>query len=110
MMQVRQLSNPFRIPDLRRRLLFTAGMLALYRLGAHLPVPGVNAAALERLFKQQGSLFNFLDLFAGGALSNFAIFALTVFPYITASIIFSLAGGVPAAEGDGDRRGRGRAT
>jgi len=90
MMQVRQLSNPLRIPDLRRRLLFTAVMLALYRLGAHLPVPGVNAAALERLFKQQGSLFNFLDLFAGGALSNFAIFALTVFPYITASIIFSL--------------------
>lgn len=90
MMQVRQLSNPLRIPDLRRRVLFTAGMLALYRLGAHLPVPGVNAAALERLFKQQGSLFNFLDLFAGGALSNFAIFALTVFPYITASIIFSL--------------------
>lgn len=90
MMQVRQLSNPLRIPDLRRRLLFTAAMLALYRLGAHLPVPGVNAAALERLFRQQGSLFNFLDLFAGGALSNFAIFALTVFPYITASIIFSL--------------------
>ncbi len=90
MMQVRSMSNPLRIPDLRRRLLFTALMLALYRLGAHLPVPGVNAAALEQLFRQQGSLFSFLDLFAGGALSNFAIFALTVFPYITASIIFSL--------------------
>ncbi len=90
MMQVRSLSNPLRIPDLRRRLIFTAVMLALYRLGAHLPVPGVNAAAIENLFKQQGSLFSFLDLFVGGALSNFAIFALGVFPYITASIIFSL--------------------
>jgi len=90
MMQVRSMSNPLRIPDLRRRVLFTAVMLALYRLGAHLPVPGVNAAAIENLFRQQGSLFSFLDLFVGGALSNFAIFALGVFPYITASIIFSL--------------------
>ncbi|MDR7522147.1 MAG: preprotein translocase subunit SecY [Armatimonadota bacterium] len=90
MIQVRSLSNPLRIPDLRRRLVFTGIMLALFRLGAHLPVPGVNVEALERLFRQQGSLFSFLDLFVGGALSNFAIFALGVFPYITASIIFSL--------------------
>lgn len=90
MRQMGSLTNPLRIPDLRRRLIFTAIMLALYRLGAHLPVPGVNAAAIENLFKQQGSLFSFLDLFVGGALSNFAIFALGVFPYITASIIFSL--------------------
>jgi preprotein translocase subunit SecY len=90
MMQVRSLANPLRIPDLRRRLLFTALMLAAYRLGAHLPVPGVDVSRLESLFQQQGSLFTLLDLFAGGALSNFAIFALNVFPYITASIIFSL--------------------
>ncbi len=90
MMQVRSLANPLRIPDLRRRLLFTALMLAAYRLGAHLPVPGVDVSKLESLFQQQGSLFTLLDLFAGGALSNFAIFALNVFPYITASIIFSL--------------------
>lgn len=90
MIQVRSMSNPLRIPDLRRRLLFTAVMLSLYRFGAHLPVPGVNVAAIENLFKQKGSLFSFLDLFVGGALSNFAIFALGVFPYITASIIFSL--------------------
>src|SRR2546428_2113393 len=76
--------------DLRRRVLFTAAMLVLYGLGAHLPVPGVNVAALERLFRQQGSVFNFLDLFVGGAFSRFAIFALGVFPYITASIIMSL--------------------
>jgi preprotein translocase subunit SecY len=90
MMQVRSMANPLRIPDLRRRLIFTGAMLALYRLGAHLPVPGVDVTRLENLFKQQGSLFSFLDLFVGGALSNFAIFALGVFPYITASIIFSL--------------------
>ncbi len=90
MMQVRSLSNPLRIPDLRRRVLFTAGMLVLYRLGAHLPVPGVDVSVLEQLFRQPGSLFSFFDLFVGGALSNFAIFALGVFPYITASIIFSL--------------------
>ncbi len=90
MMQVRSLSNPLRIPDLRRRLLFTAAMLVLYRLGAHLPVPGVDVQALEQLFKQQGSLFSFFDLLVGGALSNFAMFALGVFPYITASIIMSL--------------------
>ena len=89
-MQVRSLSNPLRIPDLRRRLFFTAFMLVLYRLGAHLPVPGVDVQALQRLFQQQGSLLSFFDLFVGGALSNFAIFALGVFPYITASIIFSL--------------------
>ncbi len=90
MMQARSMANPLRIPDLRRRLLFTGFMLILFRLGAHLPVPGVNVAVLEQLFRQQGTLFSFLDLFVGGALSNFAIFALGVFPYITASIIFSL--------------------
>lgn len=84
------LANALRIADLRKRVIFTALMLVLYRLGAHLPVPGVNVAALERLFQQQGSVFNFLDLFVGGAFSRFAIFALGVFPYITASIIMSL--------------------
>ncbi|MBI2248101.1 MAG: preprotein translocase subunit SecY [Armatimonadetes bacterium] len=84
------LLNSLRIPDLRRRLLFTAGMLVLFRLGSHLPVPGVNVSALKDLFERQGSVFNFLDLFVGGAFSRFAIFALGVFPYITASIIMSL--------------------
>jgi preprotein translocase subunit SecY len=84
------LLNALRIPDLRRRVLFTAVMLVLFRFGTHLPVPGVDPAALQRLFQQQGSVFNFLDLFVGGAFSRFAIFALGVFPYITASIIMSL--------------------
>src|SRR3989304_222512 len=90
MMQVRSLSTPWPTPGLRGRLVLAAALLAAYRLGAHLPVPGVDVPKLESLFKQQGSLFSLLDLFAGGALSNFAIFALNVFPYITASIIFSL--------------------
>jgi preprotein translocase subunit SecY len=84
------LANIIRIPDLRRKFLFTIGMLAIFRLGSHIPVPGVDVARLQSLFNQQGNVFGFIDLFVGGALSRFALFALGVFPYITASIIFSL--------------------
>ena len=84
------LANILRIPDLRRKFLFTIGMLALFRFGSHIPVPGVDVARLQSLFNQQGNVFGFIDLFVGGALSRFALFALGVFPYITASIIFSL--------------------
>jgi preprotein translocase subunit SecY len=84
------LANIFRIPDLRRKFLFTLGMLALFRLGSHIPVPGVDVARLQSLFNQQGNVFGFIDMFVGGALSRFALFALGVFPFITASIIMSL--------------------
>jgi preprotein translocase subunit SecY len=84
------LANILKIPDLRRKFLFTVGMLAIFRLGSHIPVPGVDVRRLESLFNQQGNVFGFIDLFVGGALSRFALFALGVFPYITASIIFSL--------------------
>ncbi|HEX4835570.1 MAG TPA: preprotein translocase subunit SecY [bacterium] len=84
------LANILRIPDLRRKFLFTIGMLALFRLGSHIPVPGVDVARLQSLFSQGGNVFGFIDLFVGGALSRFALFALGVFPYITASIIMSL--------------------
>jgi preprotein translocase subunit SecY len=86
------LANIIRIPDLRRKFLFTVGMLALFRLGSHLPVPGVDVLRLQTLFQQggAGNVFGFIDLFVGGAFSRFALFALGVFPYITASIIFSL--------------------
>ncbi len=84
------LANIVRIPDLRRKFLFTMGMLAVFRLGSHIPVPGVDVARLQTLFSQQGNVFGFIDLFVGGALSRFALFALGVFPYITASIIMSL--------------------
>jgi preprotein translocase subunit SecY len=84
-------ANVFRIPDLRNRVLFTLGMLAIYRLGAHLPTPGIDANALENYFKQnQGSLFNFIDLFSGGMFRRLTIFALGIMPYITSSIILQL--------------------
>ncbi len=84
-------ANIFRIPDLRNRVLFALGMLAIYRLGAHLPTPGIDANALESYFKQnQGSLFNFIDLFSGGMFRRLTIFALGIMPYITSSIILQL--------------------
>jgi preprotein translocase subunit SecY len=83
--------NIFRIPDLRRRVLFTLGILAVYRLGAHIPTPGVNSKLLEQLFSSQnGSALGLMDLFGGGNLRRMTIFALGIMPYITASIIFQL--------------------
>src|ERR1700755_3211038 len=84
-------ANIFRIPDLRKRVLFTLAMLAVYRLGAHIPTPGVNATALEQFFAaQQGSSLGLIDLFSGGNLRRLTVFALGIMPYITASIIFQL--------------------
>src|ERR1700753_19061 len=84
-------SNIFRIPDLRNRLLFTLGMLAVYRLGAHIPTPGVDTQALESFFdSQSGSALGLVDLFSGGNLRRLTVFALGIMPYITASIIFQL--------------------
>lgn len=83
--------NVFRIPDLRRRVLFTLSMLAVYRIGGHIPTPGVNTEELQRLFEQaQGTALGFMDLFSGGQLSQLTIFALGIMPYITASIILQL--------------------
>src|SRR5271165_2658034 len=83
--------NIFRIPDLRKRVLFTLGILAVYRLGAWIPTPGVNSNQLEIMFKQQtGSMFGLMDLFSGGTLRRMTVFALGIMPYITASIIFQL--------------------
>ena len=83
--------NIFRIPDLRKRVLFTLFILAIYRLGAHIPTPGVNGKLLEQLFSTQGgSALGLMDLFGGGNLRKMTIFALGIMPYITASIIFQL--------------------
>jgi preprotein translocase subunit SecY len=85
------LANVFRIPDLRKRVLFTLGLLAVYRLGAHIPTPGIDANRLEQFFlENQGTLFGFLDLFSGGMFRRLTIFALGIMPYITASIILQL--------------------
>jgi preprotein translocase subunit SecY len=86
------IKNIASIPDLRRRMLFMLGLLAVYRIGAFIPTPGINHAALENLFNQQaGTIFGFLDIFSGGNLRRFSIFALGIMPYITASIILQLA-------------------
>jgi preprotein translocase subunit SecY len=86
-----KLSNIFRIPDLRKRILFTLGLLAVYRLGGHIPTPGVNADKLQQFFEQnRGSFLGFVDLFSGGQLRRLTIFALGIMPYITASIILQL--------------------
>jgi preprotein translocase subunit SecY len=84
-------ANIFRIPDLRRRILFTLALLAVYRLGGHIPTPGVNADRLQQFFEQnRGSFLGFVDLFSGGQLRRLTIFALGIMPYITASIILQL--------------------
>src|SRR5438270_7676251 len=85
------LGNIFRIPDLRKRVLFTLAILAIYRLGAFIPTPGIDTQRLASLFNSQsGSALGLLDLFGGGNLRRMTIFALGIMPYITASIIFQL--------------------
>ncbi len=83
--------NVFRVPDLRKRVLFTLAMLAVYRLGSHIPTPGINADALSQLFDQSaGGFLGYLNLFSGGNFRRLTIFALGIMPYITASIILQL--------------------
>src|SRR3954453_15365992 len=84
-------ANVFRVPDLRNRILFTFGMLAIYRLGGHIPTPGVDALKFEAFVRQNaGSFLGFIDLFSGGTFRRLTIFALGIMPYITASIILQL--------------------
>lgn len=83
------LSNIFKIPELRQRIIFTLIMFAVFRMGTHIPVPGVDPSAIEQLFNN-GSLFGLLDLFSGGAFSKFSIFAMSITPYINAAIIMQL--------------------
>ncbi len=86
-----KLANVFRIPDLRKRIGFTMGLLAVYRLGAHIPTPGINSQLLQQFFEQnRGSFLGFVDLFSGGNLRRLTVFALGIMPYITASIILQL--------------------
>ncbi len=86
-----KLANIFRVPDLRKRVLFTLGILAVYRLGGHIPTPGINGERLAQFFEQnRGTVLGFVDLFSGGNLRRLTIFALGIMPYITASIILQL--------------------
>src|SRR3979411_455227 len=83
--------NLFRIEDLRKRVLFTLALLAVYRIGAHIPTPGINKDVLELYFQQaQNSALGIFDLFSGGNLRRLTIFALGIMPYISASIILQL--------------------
>src|ERR1700731_1515415 len=88
---VEAVKNMFRIEDLRNRVLFTLALLAVYRIGAHIPTPGINAAVLEQMFTQSaGSVLGIFDLFSGGNFRKLTIFALGIMPYITSSIILQL--------------------
>jgi len=88
---IQAFKNIWSIPELRRRVLFTFGVLAVYRIGGHIPTPGIDSNALLRLFDQQaGSILGFVDLFSGGNFRRLTIFALGIMPYITASIVLQL--------------------
>src|SRR5262245_43148231 len=85
------LRNMFAVPDLRKRVIFTLLMLAVYRAGIHIPVPGIDSEALAQMWQQVGgNLFGVLDLFSGGNLRRISVFALGIMPYITSSIILQL--------------------
>src|SRR4029077_2201957 len=85
------LANAWRVPELRRRLLFTAFILSVYRFGSFMPAPGVDSAPIQNFFSNNGgSILGLLNLFSGSALSRFSIFALGIMPYVTASIILQL--------------------
>src|SRR6185437_15245014 len=85
------LANAWRVPELRKRVLFTATVLALYRLGSWIPAPGINQAAIQQYFNGAGGgVLGLLNLFSGSALSRFSLFALGIMPYVTASIILQL--------------------
>jgi preprotein translocase subunit SecY len=93
-MQNNPFAEVFKVPELKRRILFTIGILAAYRVGATIPIPGVNADALRALFAaQQNTLLGFLNIFSGGALGRLSIFSMGIMPYINASIIMSLLQG-----------------
>ena len=102
--------NAFKIPDLRRRIIFTVLMLLVFRVVAHIPVPGVDLAKLDQLLKQN-QLLGMLNLFSGSALRQFSVAAMGVYPYITATIIFQLLGPIiPRLEELGKEGEQGRAT
>src|ERR687896_474298 len=83
--------NAFKVPDLRRKILFTLLIIAVYRLGSHVPTPGIDVEAAQRFAAgAQGGVFQFINLFSGGALTQMAVFALGIMPYITSSIIMQL--------------------
>lgn len=102
---LRSLIDAFKVPELRKKILFTLAILALYRLGAYIPVPGIPFNEFATSFANSGVSMAMLDLFTGGALSNFSVFSLGIMPYITASIIMQLMQGVIPSLGNMAREG-----
>ncbi|MDO5117916.1 MAG: preprotein translocase subunit SecY [Eggerthellaceae bacterium] len=102
---LRSLVDAFKVPELRKKILFTLAILALYRFGAYVPVPGIPFHEFAASFEDSGVSMAMLDLFTGGALSNFSVFSLGIMPYITASIIMQLMQGVIPAVGRWAREG-----
>lgn len=102
---LRSIIDAFKVPELRNKILFTLAILALYRLGAYIPVPGIPMNEFANAFSQAGVSMTMIDLFTGGALSNFSVFSLGIMPYITASIIMQLMQGVIPAVGRWSREG-----
>ena len=102
---LRSILDAFKVPELRKKILFTLAILALYRFGAYVPVPGIPFHEFATAFQDTGVAMTMLDLFTGGALSNFSVFSLGIMPYITASIIMQLMQGVIPAVGRWAREG-----
>src|SRR3954471_32154 len=86
------ISNFHKVPELRRRVIFTLGMLAVYRVGVFVSIPGVDRSAMRQYVAQSGGMLGFFNMFSGGALAQLSIFALGIMPYISASIILQLMG------------------
>ena len=102
---LRTIIDAFKVPELRNKILFTLGILALYRFGAYVPVPGIPFNEFANAFASSGVSMTMLDLFTGGALSHFSVFSLGIMPYITASIIMQLMQGVIPAVGRWSKEG-----
>ena len=107
---LKALANAFRVPELRKKILFTLSMIVLYRIGSYIPVPGVPYSALVDQFKDASGAMALMNLFSGGALSYFSVFSLGIMPYITAQIILQLMQGVIPSQWVAGRRSTPSAT
>ena len=87
---LKTVSQAFKVPEMRKKIIFTILMLVVFRIGSTIPVPGIDRTVLAQIFSGDNGLFNLFDLFSGGSFSNYTIFALSITPYITASIIIQL--------------------
>ena len=90
MEMLQTIGKAWKVPDIRKKIIFTLLMLVVFRIGSNIPIPGIDRSMLEQMFSGEYGLFDLFDLFSGGAFGNMTIFALSITPYITASIILQL--------------------